>query len=593
MFFDEKIQELAKNIFHQSPSGESLSVKLDCVLCISLAASIISTSISNGQSEEKLSFDYWIGRIGRTHHVEMRDILYDVIYPRANPDLRKAVDYLAESNVNARTFTSITYNFFSFSPDQTFIRDFVDYIVEHHYSQIFPHCHIPLPVSMLCVEILKPINGLFYDFTAGFGTNCITAYKHSQNKEGHLGVYAYEANATVHAVSVVRTFIHNIPYTATSFEDFVEYSPYLFANHHLSFVSQDIHQIENLRHGRGIVITSAGVLYDSTNRHVRKNLIYTKHIEAVIALPGNILDHTAAPLYMLVMNKYEPEKDPNILMIQTDTLFQKNNTTRIIDGLTSIINKVTSIYENRLLKDGVSTLVSFDELVKEDYVLLPNRYVRPSSIKSEIGSVSIDLAKMQNWPKIGDFAKSIYRGLVLPKKSLDNTGQERVVINYADVQDGELNFQNLKMHVIKNPERYIVYQNDVIVSCKGVTIKTCVIPPEAEGACLSLNFIGIRLDKSECDPRYLKYYLDSPVGLAYLKSRQIGTSIKTLKNADLKDMPILLPPIDKQKEIVKEFESRQQEIIEKINRLQSTLIDEKNNLYQQMKLGDVMAMVDE
>ena len=110
---------------------------------------------------------------------------------------------------------------------------------------------------------------------------------------------------------------------------------------------------------------------------------------------------------------------------------------------------------------------------------------------------------------------------------------------------------------------------------------------------LSLNFIGIRLKETDYCSAFLLQYLNSPVGMAYLKGRQVGTSIVTLKNEDLKRMPVPGVCLEKQKKYISKFIMTCQEIEKQVQQLYHHLNQEKWKLYDEMGLNYAIIRKDE
>ena len=215
-------------------------------------------------------------------------------------------------------------------------------------------------------------------------------------------------------------------------------------------------------------------------------------------------------------------------------------------------------------------------------------------VDSALGPLVINLHRTQEWPRLNAAAEKIYRGINSKWVSKEGAGRQYKLINYADIQDGVLQTENLKTCLVqKNVEGCLVRTGDILVSCKGAQIKTCIVPETAEGALLSLNFIGLRLKKQLYCPEFLLHYLNSPVGLSYLRGRQVGTSIVTLKNEDLRQMPIPPVPFELQAEYTKEYAKACREIEEAVRRLRLEREQETWKLYHRMGLKSVLSKAQE
>ena len=357
------------------------------------------------------------------------------------------------------------------------------------------------------------------------------------------------------------------------------------------------HMIASLRceTGRGIVAVSTGTLFNEAACYVRHRVLEQNCIECVIGLPGNILPNSPAPLSLLLINKgLSRQKSAGILMVQAERLFPTASKIRLAEQLDEkIMSQIESIVKTRA-STFCSRVVPLEEIRQNDWVLLPSRYMTDRRVDSALGPLVINLHRTQEWPRLNAAAEKIYRGINSKWVSKEGAGRQYKLINYADIQDGVLQTENLKTCLVqKNVEGCLVRTGDILVSCKGAQIKTCIVPETAEGALLSLNFIGLRLKKQLYCPEFLLHYLNSPVGLSYLRGRQVGTSIVTLKNEDLRQMPIPPVPFELQAEYTKEYAKACREIEEAVRRLRLEREQETWKLYHRMGLKSVLSKAQE
>jgi len=566
-----------------------------------------------------------------------QDLMYDVIRSNVPKDVRDAVNELLRNTVAPETESRIVYALLKEEPRTQQIREIVEYMVPAYYpSLIMGAVSAPNTINRLCAELLAPVNGSYYDGTAGLGSTCIEAGNYAEKYKGKLHVYAQESMSVLCAVASIRAYIAGLDFTIqqgdvltnpgyledghikqfdysimfppqggtyipdkTSLYDdcYNRFSPFYAdpgrkQNTEWLFV---LHQIASLREGsgRGIAAVSTGTLFNEASRPIRARLLATNCIAGVIALPSGILPYTAAPLSLLIIDKRRRRHaNDSVLMIQADPLFGISNpsrTTPVSEQLTAeVIQQIVSLVR---CETGHSCrrVVSAEELLCNDSILLPSRYVFQDSVPSPFGPLLVDLQPTGRWPTLQTAAKKIYRGAALSKSDESPDGKLYRIINYASVQDGKLQMDSLKeCRTCRNLEHALVQPNDVLVSCKGPQIKVCIVPEGIENVLLSIGFIGIRLKEREYSPEFLLQYLTSPAGLAYLQRRQVSTSIVTLKNSDLAQMPI--PPLSlaEQEAAILEYASVCNETEAQIQRLYQHLLQERWALYQTMGLGAVL-----
>jgi type I restriction enzyme M protein len=358
---------------------------------------------------------------------------------------------------------------------------------------------------------------------------------------------------------------------------------WLFVQHLLSILKDN---------GKGIIALPSGALFNAVLNRTREEAILTKFIECIITLPhGMLLPYTAIPISLMVINKAKVS-DAKVLMIQAEGLFPDIQTIRRRDASRLddyVIKRICEIYQDNTETAGISSLADTDTLRKNNWVLIPARYIRSETIETEYGNVIVK-NPADDWISLRSAGK-FYTGInVAPYAKADEIGEYRI-INLADVQGGEVQPEHLTRYSIESrtrAEKYKVKQGDILISCKGAAIKVCVIPEHTENVLMSINFIGIRIYQEKFNPLFIKYYLESPAGQIFLQSKQVGTSIITLTARDLEDIPLPNLPFDEQNEYVKELTDIEERIrIEKEN-LYTLSKNAKWNFYESIGLGKIM-----
>ena len=97
--------------------------------------------------------------------------------------------------------------------------------------------------------------------------------------------------------------------------------------------------------------------------------------------------------------------------------------------------------------------------------------------------------------------------------------------------------------------KYFTKEGDVIVRLRAPA-SAVYIDKNDEGLLIHSLLVVIRVDKDKLDPKYLAYYINSKSVQRILKQDVKGTAIPMLKTKDLEELPIILPPLQKQKELV-------------------------------------------
>ncbi|MCI8611788.1 MAG: N-6 DNA methylase [Clostridiales bacterium] len=612
---------------------------LNAMLIVLLSAYIIKEGHEREEdiSNDSLTYEYWLKAKDSTNLIHIRDLIYDVIFPAVPKELREVIRNLEWDAAFSQNANNFLYKLVSFCHTKEDIQNLVEYIISHYYPLVITEpISTPQSINRLCMAILAPMNGTFYDGTAGIGSTCIEAKRYAEKKGGKLTIYAQEKLTVLCAVSMIRAYMNGIERFNAQSGDVLISPRYVTYDRPTQFdysvmfpplgqswgAAQDIycsnkldklfaivpksntewlfvqHQIASLKDktGRGIIAVSTGTLFNDSTRHVRQEVLSWNCIECIITLPSNILPFTTSPLSLIVINKGISWWDSNagILMVQTEKMFDNIDSVRITEQLDEqVIEKIGTIVCARK-ETQYSRIVPKEEIMSNDYIMLPSRYIFDSDIKTDLGTVTIKPELLQGWPILDEVSERIYRGINGSRVTSEVVGKEYKIINYADIQNGELQTGGLKTcYVTGKADPYLVQPGDILVSCKGAQIKTCVVPENMHDVLLSLNFIGIRLKKTDYCSMFLLQYLNSPVGMAYLKGRQIGTSIITLKNEDLKRMPVPRVCLEKQKKYISKFIMTCEEIEKQVQELYHNLNQEKWKLYNEMGLNCAIIRKDE
>ena len=122
----------------------------------------------------------------------------------------------------------------------------------------------------------------------------------------------------------------------------------------------------------GAVSRGSGNVGRNRERDIRKEFVEDDLVEAVILMPDNLFYNTTAPGIILVINKDKREKD-EILLINASGLFAKGRPKNYLPD--ESIKQISEIYLNWNEVEGISKIVTKEEVAKNDYNLSPSRYV--------------------------------------------------------------------------------------------------------------------------------------------------------------------------------------------------------------------------
>ena len=137
----------------------------------------------------------------------------------------------------------------------------------------------------------------------------------------------------------------------------------------------------------GIVLPHGVLFRGAAEGKIRKMLLESGSIYAVIGLPANMFYNTSIPTCIIVLKKQRDGRD--VLFIDASKLFEKKKTQNEMNE--EHRNHVLELYQNRQTVDKESYLASFDEIKENDFNLNIPRYVDTSEPEPEI--VLEDVAK--------------------------------------------------------------------------------------------------------------------------------------------------------------------------------------------------------
>ncbi len=279
-------------------------------------------------------------------------------------------------------------------------------------------------------------------------------------------------------------------------------SDYAFIQHIISTLNEN---------GKASLVFPLGVLFRSgIEGEIRKSLIRDDLIEAVIALPSNLLPNTSIPICVIVINRKKFTKEKGkIVFIDGSKDFQSNRMKKELR--LEDVEKILSTYESRRSITGYSRVVPLKRIQEEDYSLVPTRYI-------------------QNYD---ENVTEIFKSLNMDAITLEDISEE---IRLFKKQDNIEEDENDQINSIFYP---LVNKGEpVLMSLE-----------KQSGDTRSNYYAEIVMDSNKANASYVCQFLNSQVGKRLrdmLHDNFSHSTISPLKIQNLKKLVIHVPKLNEQ-----------------------------------------------
>jgi len=505
-------------------------------------------------------------------------------------------------------------------------------LIEEASGRVGAEYTTPDSINKIAINILNPVKGSIYDGTSGYGSGLLEAKRNAWKQNNSLSLYGQEINKSAWAISKIRLFVAgeeenqiinddvlnnpgfvienelkkfdyvymDAPFALTinNYDSLVndQYNRFFYglpprSKGDYAFISQALASLNEK--GKGVIVVTAGALFrGGAEGKIRKNIILSDTIEAVISLPSGLYSSTSIPVNLIVFNKNKVEERKNkILFIQANELYtEKGRMKRVLSE--EAIQQITDAFQSGTEINEFSKFVHHSDLIEDN--LNVSRYIFQNELELEdFGTVSFNIKALDeiHGIELKDIA-TMFRGFNVGAKNKESSDGKYRIVRLSDVQDGKILMDTISRYDIENNAKVGMYElkeGDVILSIRGNSLKAAVVPEDDEDLLLSQNFIGIRC-KKDLNPDYLKVFLESPLGQYLLSNKMSGTAIPTLSKKDIETLAIPLPTIKEQEEMMDVYKKKEDYVESERARLEKELMQLKIQTYEKMGIEDVFSI---
>ena len=305
--------------------------------------------------------------------------------------------------------------------------------------------YTPRSVVKLLIKILDPKSGeTVYDPACGTGGMLIEAIRHMHGDKLSYGkIYGQEKNLSTSAIARMNLFLHgakdfNIVQGDTlrspsfinsgqlaTFDCVIANPPFSLSNWGSEAFGSDIygrnlygtppdkngdfawiqHMVKSMamKTGRVAIVLPQGVLFrDSKEYELRKQLIESDKLEAVITLVNNLFYGATIPACLLIIrNKKDESRKGKVALIDASTTYTLKRAQNILTDPDDI-DKIYELYQNFEDVEEKVKIVTLKEIEDKDYTLSVNRYVE----KKQAETISLEEAKKNFYTSMEDVFKA-------------------------------------------------------------------------------------------------------------------------------------------------------------------------------------------
>jgi signal transduction histidine kinase len=303
--------------------------------------------------------------------------------------------------------------------------------------------------------------------------------------------------------------------------------------------------------GRLGIILPVGFTFDESLRKIRRVLLEENLVEAIVQLPEGSFPYTTVKTVLLILDKNRTNENKRSISMGVLPFSTKNaeNENNNFHRFLSAYHKSESV-ENWFV-------ASIEDIQKEDYSLLPFRYV--GAVTDELESLLRD----KKVKRLEDICRIIRGRKRRPVEDLKGVPFVSTKDLSSDVTEPYLNFEDLNLSSAQTGD-HIISQKCILVSLVGRSPKPTIFSPERAhiGTEESDTYIGILPNSNiAClvpnenivDLEYFYFQLTTSLFKKQYEILSTGVGIPNVSIRSLRSIVIPVLPLQEQREVTRQL----------------------------------------
>ena len=319
--------------------------------------------------------------------------------------------------------------------------------------------------------------------------------------------------------------------------------------------------------GKAVAVIPVNNLSHLFHMEDRRIVIQNRWVETVISLPDRMFLHSRYPMALVVFSK----NNKSVRFIDAHEMGQieKSKNGKLYSYFTN--DDIEKIVKLQFTDSDISREVNVKDVIDNDCELNPVRYFMKNEKLFGEGI------------RIGSVVHNIVRGKGLSFKDAEDKFCDGPncfsYLTSSNIQDGILTGKMTKFNKVnENEKKYLADVGDLVICKNGPPFKVAYIGHETEGTrfYVSDNLYIIKVDKNKIHPLFLKAFLESDEGNYAIRLVSTGARIQTLSVKGLKDIRIPDVPMERQLEIVQEYETIENQLVDSSLQIEQCRKDIRN-----------------